>query len=118
MKSTKKGQQYYFGLKAHVGVDAGSGYVHTLEVTSANIHDSVMARHLIRADDHTVYGDSGYLGIDKQKEVKADPRLSSIDYRINRRPSSVKKAGGALDFEKNIEKRKSSVRCKVEHPFF
>ncbi|MDE5831506.1 MAG: transposase, partial [Desulfovibrio sp.] len=41
----------------------GSGYVHTLEVTSANIHDSVMARHLIREDDHTVYGDSGYLGL-------------------------------------------------------
>ena len=117
MKSTRKGQQYYFGLKVHVGVDAGSGYVHTLEVTSANIHDSVMARHLIREDDHTVYGDSGYLGISEQKEIKTDPHLSSIDYRINRRPSSVKKAGGALDHEKNIEKRKSSVRCKVEHPF-
>lgn len=117
MKSTRKGQQYYFGLKAHVGVDAGSGYVHTVEVTSANVHDSVMARHLIRDDDHTVYGDSGYLGVNKQKEVKEDPHLSAIDYRINRRPSSVKKSGGILDFEKNIEKRKSSIRCKVEHPF-
>lgn len=117
MKSTKKGNQYYFGMKAHIGVDAGSGYVHTLEVTSANVHDVTVASQLVREDDHTVYGDSGYLGIGDREEVKSNECLANKDYRINRRPSSVKKCGGTLDWEKNMEKRKSSVRCKVEHPF-
>lgn len=117
MKSTKKGNQYYFGMKAHIGVDAGSGYVHTLEVTSANVHDVTVASQLVREDDHTVYGDSGYLGIADREEVKSNERLADKDYRINRRPSSVKKSGGTLDWERNMEKRKSSVRCKVEHPF-
>lgn len=115
MNSTRKGNQYYFGLKAHIGVDAGSGYVHTLKVTPANVHDVTIGNELIREDDTTVYGDSGYLGLGERKEE--NPALPSIDYRINRRPSSVKKAGGILDFEKNIEKRKSVMRSKVEHPF-
>ena len=117
MKSTKKGNQYHFGMKAHIGVDAGSGYVHTIETTSANVHDVTVASQLVREDDHVVYGDSGYLGIADREEVKTDEHLANVDYRINRRPSSVKKAGGPLDWEKNMEKRKSSVRCKVEHPF-
>lgn len=117
MKSTKKGNQHYFGMKAHIGVDAGSGYVHTLLFTAANVHDAVMASQLIRKDDHTLYGDSGYLGIQERQEIKNDEHLSKIDFRINRRPSTVKKADGNLGFEKQIEKRKSSVRCKVEHPF-
>lgn len=114
MKSTRKGNQYYFGIKAHVGVDAGTGYVHTVAVTSANIHDVVMAKHLLRPDDHTVYGDSGYLGLSER--MQNEPQ-SSINYKINRRPSSVKKTGCGLPFEELIEKRKSSIRCKVEHPF-
>lgn len=117
MKSTKKGNQYYFGLKAHIGVDAGSGYVHTLAVTGANVHDVTMGSILLRPDDQTVYGDSGYLGLPDREEIQNNEHLASIDYRINRRPSSVKRAGGILDFEKNMEKRKSSMRCKVEHPF-
>lgn len=63
MKSTKKGKQYYFGMKAHIGVDAGSGYVHSATFTAANVHDVVMANQLIRKDDHALYGDSGYLGL-------------------------------------------------------
>lgn len=117
MKSTKKGNQYYFGLKAHIGVDAGSGYVHTMTVTSANVHDINEASHLLRKDDHTVYGDSGYLGLEKREEIKEHEEYANIDFRIVRRPSSVKKAGDVLGWEKKIEKSKSSVRCKVEHPF-
>ena len=117
MKSTKKGNQYYFGMKAHIGVDAGSGHVHTVTVTSANVHDINEAVHLLRPDDRIVYGDSGYLGLEKRDEIQEDENLSRIDYRICRRPTAVKKAGGCLDWEKKIEKAKSSVRCKVEHPF-
>lgn len=115
--STKKGDQYYFGLKVHVGVDAGSWYVHTVAVTGANVHDVTMGRVLLRHDNPTVYGDSGYFGLADREEIQEDKHLATIDYRINRRPPSVKKEGAFLYLEKDIEKRKSSIRCKVEHPF-
>ena len=94
-------------MKCHVGVDAFSGFVHTMEVTPANVED-----------DEVVYGDSGYLGIEKREEIVFDARLSSIDYRINRRPSSLQKvSSNSVDWDRIIEHAKSSVRCKVEHPF-
>ena len=72
MHSAKKGNQWRFGMKCHVGVDAGTGYVHTIEVTPANVHDVTAASELIREDDEVVYGDSGYLGIQKRPEVAND----------------------------------------------
>lgn len=119
MHSTKKGNQWYFGMKIHIGADAGTGYVHTLKGTSANIHDSVMASELIREDDEVVYADSGYLGVPDQEAVKADEHLSSIRYEIAKRPSSIKTPKGyqGIDWDRQIEHRISSIRCKVEHPF-
>jgi len=112
MHQTQKGNQWYFGMKAHAGADAGSGYVHTVTATAANVSDITEAHKLIRKDDEVVYGDSGYTGIEKRDEIKKDEQLSKIDYRINKRPKSVKTYNDA-----QIENRKSSVRCKVEHPF-
>lgn len=118
MHQTKKGNERRFGTKCPIGVDAGSGLVHTIEVTPANIHDVVDGVRLIRPDDEVVFGDSGYLGIQKSPEVLADSRLSAIEYRINRRPNSLPRVSDkALDWERLIERRKSSVRCKVEWPF-
>ena len=118
MHQTKKGNEWRFGMKCHIGVDAGSGYVHTIEVTPANTHDIEVAHKLFREDDEVAYGDSGYLGIEKRKEVADNDHLSKIEYRINRRPSRIKENTSKLiDWEKRIEKRKSSVRCKVEHAF-
>lgn len=118
MCQTKKGNQYYFGMKCHIGVDAGSGYIHSLETTSANHHDITVAAKLVRDDDTVVYGDSGYLGIEKREEVVSDSHLSSIEYRVNRRSKSVQKMPANYpDWERNIERQKSSVRSKVEHPF-
>ena len=119
MRSTQKGKQWYFGMKAHIGVDAGSGYTHTVEVTSANEHDITKASELIREDDDVVYGDSGYQGIEKLEEIKTDTQKSNIDFRINERRGKVNKLpeGVAKEVEREREKRKSSVRCKVEHPF-
>jgi IS5 family transposase len=118
MCQTKKGNQYYFGMKCHIGVDAGSGYVHSLETTPANIHDITVASELIREDDAVVYGDSGYIGIEKREEVKSSAHLSAKEYRINRRHKSVQRMpAGHIEWEKEIERRKSSVRSKVEHPF-
>ena len=106
-------------MKAHVGVDAGSGYVHTVTGTAANVHDIVETHNLIREDDEVVYSDSGYTGIEKRDEIKNDEHLSQIEYKINRKPSklNVKKDYTGIDWEREIEHRKSSVRCMVEHPF-
>ena len=118
MHQTKKGNEWRFGMKCHIGVDAFSGLVHTIEVTSANVHDICVTSKLIREDDEVVYGDSGYLGIEKREEIVSDEHLSSIDYRINRRPSSLQKVSDhSIDWDRVIEHAKSSVRCKVEHPF-
>ena len=119
MHQTKKGNQYYHGMKAHVGVDAGSGYVHSLTGTAANEHDITEAHNLIREDDEVVYGDSGYTGVEKRDEIKGDEHLSQIEYKIGRKPSrlNVKKGYTGIDWEREIEHRKSSVRCMVEHPF-
>lgn len=118
MHSTKKGNQWHFGMKVHAGVDAGSGYVHTITGTAANVHDINEAASLIRKDDEVVYGDSGYLGIEKREEIQNDDHFSHVEYRINQRPSSLKmKICDGINWDKVIEHGKSSVRCKVEHPF-
>ena len=118
MHQTKKGNEWRFGMKCHIGVDAFSGLVHTIEVTPANVHDIAVASKLIREDDDVVYGDSGYLGLEKREEIVSDEQLSVIEYRINRRPSSLQKVSeNSIDWDRVIEHLKSSVRCKVEHPF-
>ena len=119
MHQTKKGNQWYHGMKIRAGVDAGSGYVHTITATSANVHDIDEAAKLIRDDDEVIYGDSGYSGMEKRPEIESDEHLSQIEYRINVRPSSIKisKNYNGRNWDKEIENRKSSTRCKVEHPF-
>ena len=77
-----------------------------------------VASELIREDDEVVYGDSGYLGIQKRLEVANDEHLSTIDYRISLRPGRFPRVSdNAIDWTRYIEKQKSSVRCKVEHIF-
>lgn len=119
MHQTKKGNQWYHGMKIHSGVDAGSGYVHTITATSANVHDIDEAAKLIREDDEVMYGDSGYSGMAKRPEVKSDEHLSKMELRTNVRPSSIKVSDTyqGIQWERDIENRKSSTRCKVEHPF-
>lgn len=119
MHQTKKGNEWRFGMKIHVGVDAGTGTVVSVEATAANVHDIAVASKLLREDDTVVYGDSGYLGIEKRPEILEDEHLSRIDYRINRRPGKFRRMNdhGGQDWERFIEHRKSSVRSKVEDPF-
>ena len=119
MHQTKKGNEWYFGMKVHAGVDAGSGYVHTITGTPANVHDVSETSKLLREDDHVAYGDSGYLGAPDRPEIKNDGVLSKIEFRINKRPSSLKMAENfnGLNWDKKMEHGKSSVRCKAEHAF-
>jgi len=119
MHQTKKGNEWHFGMKAHIGTDACTGYVHTLTVTGANAHDITEASKLLREDDKVVYGDAGYLGIEKRDEIKSDVNKSKIEYRINRRAGSLSGDAKNLStqFERKLESMKSSVRSKVEHVF-
>ena len=106
-------------MKVHAGVDAGSGYIHTITGTAANVHDIEETAKLIREDDEVVYGDSGYSGADKRKEIKNDEHLSNVEFRTSRRPSGIKVPDSykGINWDKQMEHRKSSIRCKVEHPF-
>ena len=117
--STKKGNTWYFGYKAHIGVDKDSGLVHSLKVTSANVHDVTVVPDLLTWEEETVYGDSGYLGAEKRKEsVTRNINGKKINYRINLRPSQCKnvsaRSGGQI---RRREHEKSSIRVKVEHIF-
>ena len=71
MRSSKKGNQGYFGMKAHIGVDAKSGLVHTAGVTTGSVHDAEVMDDLIREDDRAVYGDKGYASDEKKRAAKA-----------------------------------------------
>ena len=119
MHQVKKGNQWYHGMKVHAGADAGSGYVHTITGTPANIHDIAETSKLIREDDEVVYGDSGYSGAGNRSEIQSDPHLSQVEFRTGRRPSSIRVPDSyhGINWDKQIENRKSSARCKVEHPF-
>jgi IS5 family transposase len=121
------------GIMMHGGTiaDAGTGIVHSVEATGANVHDLDAASKLIRSDNEVVNGDAGYAGIEEREEIKNDGHLSKIDYRINKRKGADKKRHDKLlgnpmkhlDYiaqtarDKHIEYMKSNVRCKVEHAF-
>lgn len=114
MHQTKKGNQWYFGMKAHTGVDAGTGYVHTVTATAANVHDLDEAARLVRADDEVVYADAGYQGAAKRPEIIGDEDLSKIEWRIAARKGVLKTM---TEHDRGVESGKASVRAKVEHPY-
>ena len=88
--SVKKGNEWKFGYKAHVGVDSESGLVHSLEVTSANVHDVTMTSELLTGEE-VVYGDSGYIGAEKRDDaITRNKHGKKIKYKINRKPSQIK----------------------------
>lgn len=115
----KKGNEWHFGYKAHIGVDKDSGLVHTLKVTAANVHDVTMTSKLLTGEETVVYGDSGYLGAQKRDDAIVESNSGKhIRYKINRRPSQIKKGSAKSRAQlKRREHEKSSVRAKVEHVF-
>jgi IS5 family transposase len=126
MKSTKKGQTYHFGMKAHTGVDAGSGAVVNTAYTAANEHDIAQAVNCYREDDDVRYGDAGFLGVEKRREMELSDLFNRskrtnemVDYRISKRPKSrTEKHDYPLNWEKTIEAQKSARRWMVEYPYY
>jgi len=115
----KKGNEWHFGYKAHVGADKDSGLIHTVEVTAANVHDVTMVPQLLTGDEIVVYGDSGYLGAESREgAVIKNKSGKHIQYKLNRRPSQIKKGSARSQAQlKRREHEKSSIRSKVEHVF-
>jgi IS5 family transposase len=118
MHQTKKGNQWHFGMKAHIGVDADSGLVHTVVGTSANAHDVTQASVLLHGEESDVFADSGYRGVHKREEVIEDH--AQVSWHVAMMPSHRKALdkdtpmGAILDA---LEKTKARIRAKVEHPF-
>ncbi|NUY05867.1 IS5 family transposase [Paraburkholderia youngii] len=114
MHQTKKGNQWYFGMKAHVGVDAESGLVHTVIGTAANVHDINAAEALLHGQEMDVSADAGYQGIEKRCQV------SAVRWHVAMRPGRRRQLDltDRLDtiFDQ-IERLKAGIRAKVEHPF-
>ena len=111
MHQTKKGNQWHFGMKAHIGVDADSGLVHTVTTTAANEADVEQVADLLHGKEQQVWADSGYRG--------ASARVPHVQWHIAARPSDMAKLpeGRRKSKAKKQEHRKASVRAKVEHPF-
>ncbi|MBP7572885.1 MAG: IS5 family transposase [Rhodoferax sp.] len=116
MHSSQKGNEWHFGMKAHIGVDADSGLVHTVRGTSGNVSDVVEGNSLLHGQETDVYADAGYQGAEKRPDAKKD-----VTWHVAMRPGKRR----ALDKEnkpidaliEQVEKIKASIRAKVEHPF-
>ena len=119
MHQTRKGNQWYFGMKAHIGVDAGSGMVHTVVSTAANESDISITAQLLHGEEKQVHADAGYVGVQKRVEVQEVDPEAKIDWQIagRRKPIRDMKDGEHKEGLLAIEKAKASVRAFVEHPF-
>src|SRR5688572_15735356 len=117
MHQTKKGNQWYFGMKAHIGADRDSKLVHTMVVTAANVSDLTQLPELLHGEERQVHADAGYTGVEKREEIVALAR--KIDWQIARKRGQIKAMaeGVAKETLKAVEKAKASVRAFVEHPF-
>ena len=112
MRQTKKGNEWRFGMKVHIGVDAETGVVHSMSTTSANVHDVTEAHRLLHGGEKRVWGDAGYQGVAKRDENRG----LDVEWRVAMRPSRRRQLerGSEAAVE---ERRKASIRAKVEHPF-
>jgi len=115
MHQSKKGKQWYFGMKAHIGVDAQSGLVHTVIGTAGNVSDITQAQALLHGDETDVFGDAGYQGVEKREENLEVPVTWHVAMKSGKRKTLPGTALG--DLLERIEHAKASIRAKVEHPF-
>lgn len=118
MHQVKKGNQWHFGMKLHIGVDSASGLIHSASVTAANVHDSLEVPNLLHGNETRVYGDSAYRGKAQRERLKSiapkakdflNPCLDTNRRAYRNAPLS--------EADKETNRRKSAVRSKVEHPF-
>jgi IS5 family transposase len=110
MSSTKKGNAWYFGMKAHIGVDVDSGVTHSLDTTTAKVHDSQVWDELLHGDEDSVWADKGYVSAEREVVFKRAGKIWGV---MRKAP----KGGGMHPLDARINRIIASVRAKVEHPF-
>lgn len=110
MHQTRKGKQWYFGMKVHIGVDTDSGLVHTLRGTAANVADVNVLGELLHGGEESLHGDSAY----HSKQLKAQAEASGIEFNVNQRGT---KHRPLTKTQRARNRRLSRVRATVEHPF-
>ncbi len=115
MHQTKKGNQWHFGMKAHIGVDADSGLTHTLVTTPANAADVTKAHELLHGQEKVAFGDAGYRGVEKRDGQKNVAARWHVALRPGKRRALPNNRQGRI--AEQLEQLKASVRAKVEHPF-
>jgi IS5 family transposase len=112
MHQVKKGNQWHFGMKVHVGADSQTGLIHSAAVTAANVHDSQQVGHLLHGNETRFYGDSAYRGkAQRQRFKEIAPKAKDFTNKRAYRNTPL------TDADKETNRRKSSIRAKVEHPF-
>jgi IS5 family transposase len=117
MHQTKKGQAWHFGMKAHIGVDADSGLVHTVIGTAANVSDVACAAQALHGEEKTVYADAGYTGVEKRPEVVAAHAETQWIVAAKRGNVKALPEGRIKELTKELERLQAQVRAKVEHVF-
>lgn len=121
MHQTKKGNQWHFGLKAHIGVDQESGLVHTLVTTAANVSDISQAPALLHGQEESVWADAGYVGVDKREDLQEALAANGqeVQWHVAKRRKTVETMmdGWQKKLAQAHEKLKARVRAYVEHPF-
>jgi IS5 family transposase len=117
MHQTKKGNQWYFGMKAHIGADTASGLVHSVVGTAANISDISQTHEVLHGKEKTVHADAGYIGVEKRAEIIAGH--GGVEWCVAAKRSKLKALppSWVKDLTLGYEKLKARVRALVEHPF-
>ena len=121
MHQAKKGNQWYFGMKAHIGVDKDSGLVHSVTTTAANVSDISQTPALLHGQESTVWADAGYVGVDKREDMQQALAANGqeVKWHVAKRRKSIEKLedGWRKSLAQAYEKLKAQVRARVEHPF-
>jgi IS5 family transposase len=118
MHQTKKGNQWHFGMKCHIGVDTDSGLAHSVATTAANAHDVTQAHALLHGEQTDVFADSGYRGVDKREQVQA--KHPEVNWHITLMPGkrrAMDKTTPIGAILEQLEHTKARIRSKVEHLF-
>ncbi len=123
MHQTKKGNEWHFGMKAHIGVDRDSGLVHTVVSTAANVSDISQTPALLHGQETELWADAGYVGVDKREDMKEalakNEQTDSLKLHVAKRRSTITKMteGWQKTMAQAYERLKAQVRWRVEHPF-
>ena len=117
MHQAKKGNQWHFGMKAHLGVDAHSGLAHTVSVTAANVSDIAQTHALLHGEESVVFADAGYVGVEKRPEMVSAHGAVCFEVAAKRGKIKAMAEGAIKSLTLELEKLKAQVRARVEHPF-